>query len=101
MSFLQTSQCQEKKGERGGRRAGAQRSPETCPRKTRKGGVRVRSPPLSPGLRQPPDSPLALLPNDLVEEAALNHTSMRGADKNGSAGGGKNLRGGKRELRRL
>lgn len=49
--------------------------------KKRRAGVRVRSPPLSPGLRQPPDSPLALLPNDLVEEASLNHTSMCGADK--------------------
>lgn len=56
MSFLQTSQCQEKSSGWGSPTAVI---PEMCPRKART--VPVRSPPLSPGLRQPPAPLLALL----------------------------------------
>lgn len=66
--------------------AEAQRSPRRV--QERRAGVRVRSPSLSPGLRQPPDSPLALLRNDRVEETAVNRAARRG--QNGSVG--ENLR---------
>lgn len=67
--------------------AKAQRSPRRV--QERRAGVRVRSPPLSPGLRQPPGSPLALLRNDRGEETAVDHTSMW-RRQNGS--GSENLR---------
>lgn len=99
MSFLQTSQCQEKS-------AGWERCvSEMCPRKTRTVCVCVRSPPLSPGLRQPPAPLLAflLLPAAKWSPGASrekNHTLISRCQKNKNGSDGENLKNSQRRRRR-